>query len=387
MYNFDKIIERRGTGSLKWDRLKEYYGRTDVLPMWVADMDFETPPFIMDALRKRLEHPVLGYGADPAEWWPTIMKWISDHHQWQVEREWLSFIPGIVKGIGMAVNVFVKPDEKVIVLPPVYHPFRITPQGNGREVVFSPLIRHDDGSYSIDFDNLEAVCDDKCRMLIFANPHNPVGICWDRETLQRVARFAVEHNLIVISDEIHCDLALFGHKHIPFASVSEEAAQCSITFQAPTKTFNMAGVVASYCVVSNPEIRKPFFDWLEANEFYDPHILAPYAMIAAFRDGEPWRKELVAYIEQNILFIEDYIREHNLPMKAIRPEASYLVWLDCREMNLSHEALNDFFLNKAHLALSDGEQFSPGGEGFMRLNVGCPRAVLKQAMDQIKDAL
>lgn len=240
-YDFDKIIDRRGTGALKLEVLKERYGDADLLPLWVADMDFETPQFITDALRKRLEHSLFGYTVEPADYWTTVAQWIENHHDWQVKPEWMTYIPGIVKGIGMAINVFVKKDEKVIIQPPVYHPFRITPQDNEREVVFNPLTENEDGTYSMDFDNLKTVCDEKCRLLILSNPHNPAGIVWDRETLKRLADFCHQRNILVLSDEIHCDMALWDNKHIPFASVSKEAAECSITFGAPSKTFNIAG--------------------------------------------------------------------------------------------------------------------------------------------------
>ena len=265
-YDFDKIVDRRGTGALKLDVLKERYGRADLTPLWVADMDFETPSFITDALKQRLEHSLFGYTVEPDDYRPAIIDWIRYHHGWEVRPEWLSYIPGIVKGIGMVVNVFVKPDEKVIIQPPVYHPFRLTPQGNGREVVYNPLIENPDGTYSMDFDNLEKVADPSCRLLILSNPHNPGGIVWDRETLEKLARFCSSRGIIVISDEIHCDMALYGHKHIPFASVSPEAASCSITFSAPTKTFNIAGIVSSWCVVPDEKLRTHFFGWLKANE-------------------------------------------------------------------------------------------------------------------------
>lgn len=392
MYDFDKVVNRRGTHSYKWDALQRVYGRTDLLPMWVADMDWPTPPFIKDALRQQIdETPVLGYTLDPEEYWPTVIRWIEEHHQWKVEREWMSYIPGIVKGIGLVVDHFLKDDEKVIVQPPVYHPFFLTSQGVGREVVWNPLREVSvDGklvSYEMDFDNLEEVCDDKCRLLILANPHNPCGITWSKETLQQLASFAVKHNLLIISDEIHCDLAIFGHKHIPFASVSPEAASISITFSAPTKTFNMAGVVSSWCVIPNKELRDSFYPWLEATELSEATMFAPVATIAAFQHGEQWRQEMLSYLEGNINFVADYC-EQNLPgIRAIKPQASYLVWLDCRALGLSHEELVKLFEDKAHLALNSGAMFGPGGEGFMRLNVGCPRATLAEAMQKLKDAL
>ncbi|MCI6048895.1 MAG: PatB family C-S lyase [Prevotella pectinovora] len=387
MYDFNKIIDRSGSGDLKHEVLEERYGRGDLLPLWVADMDFETPQFITDALRRRLDHSLFGYTVEPKEYWPTVQRWIRDHHQWEVPLEWFCYIPGIVKGIGMVINVFTNPDEKVIIQPPVYHPFRLTPEGNGREVVYNPLKENADGTYSMDFDNLAEVADEKCRLLILSNPHNPAGIVWGRETLARLADFCYDRGIIVISDEIHCDMALWGNKHVPFATASEKAAQCSITFGAPSKTFNIAGIVSSYSIVPNPEIRKKFYSWLAANELNEAPMFSPIATIAAFEQGEQWRRAMLAYVEDNIRYVEDYCREHLPMIRPLRPEASFLVWLDCRKLGLNHDRLIDLFVNKARLALNDGEMFGKGGEGFMRMNVATPRAILTQALSQLKDAV
>lgn len=386
-YDFDKVIDRTGTNAVKLEALQRLYGRTDLLPLWVADMDFETPSFITEALRQRLEHSLFGYTEMPDNYWAVVADWIESHHNWKVEQEWLTYIPGIVKGIGMVVNFFVKEDEKVIIQPPVYHPFRLTPQGNGRQVVYNPLREEADGTYSMDFENLEAVADEKCRVLLLSNPHNPGGIVWNRETLVRLADFCYKHHILVVSDEIHCDMALWGNKHIPFASVSAEAAACSITFGAPSKTFNIAGVVSSYAIVPNEEIRRPFYRWLEANELNEPTLFAPIATIAAFSQGEQWRQEMLRYIEGNIRLVMEYCSVHIPQVKALCPQASFLVWLDCRGLELNHEQLVDLFVNQAHLALNDGEMFGPGGEGFMRMNVASPRSVIRQALEQLAEAV
>ena len=386
-YDFDKVIDRRSTGAVKTDALGKVYGKDDLITLWVADMDFETPDFIVEALKDRLRHPVFGYTVVPEDYWPVVQKWIADHHGWETECEWMTFIPGIVKGIGMAINALLGKDDKVIIQPPVYHPFRLIPQKNGREVVFNPLRALPDGNYEMDFENLESVCDERCRMLILSNPHNPAGIVLPRETLERLAEFCHNRGIIVISDEIHCDMALFGHKHIPFASVSEKAAECSITFGAPSKTFNIAGIVSSYAVVPDPKLRERFFKWLEASEMNAPHLFAPIATMAAFRYGEEWRQQMLRYIEGNIGFIEDFCRKNIPQIKPLRPQASFLVWLDCRGLDLTHDQLNDLFVNKAGLALNDGEMFSPGGEGFMRLNVGTSRAILEESMEHLLSAI
>lgn len=393
IYDFDKIIDRTGSGDIKHADLQKDFGRTDLIPMWIADMDWETPDFITNALKARLKHSLFGYTKTPPGYWGVIAKWIRDHHGWKVNEDWICYIPGIVKGIGMAIYALTEKDEKVIVQPPIYHPFYLIPQGAGREVVWNPLKEVYDAAgeltgYEMDFDNLELVYDKKCRLLILANPHNPIGITWSKETLQKLAHFAVTHNLIIVSDEIHCDMALFGHKHHPFASVSDEAAQCSIVFSAPSKTFNMSGIVSSWAVVPNEQLRKKFYGWMAACELNEEHLFAPIATTAALQQGEPWRLQMISYLEGNIDFLIDYFGKYIPSIKPIRPQASYLVWLNCRKLNLTHEQLLDLFINKAHLALNDGEMFGKKeGHGFMRMNVGSPRSIIKQALNQLRDAV
>ncbi len=386
-YNFDQIIDRRGSGAIKCDGLEQWYGNSELLPMWVADMDFATPDFIIDAIKARLEHPIFGYTMEPERYRKTIISWIASHHNWQIESDWICYIPGIVKGIAMAMVSLLKAGDKVIIQPPVYHPFRNVATHNGFEVVENPLRRTESGSYEIDFENLEAVADSRCKMLILANPHNPVGILWSRETLVRLADFCLSRGIIVISDEIHCDMALWGKKHIPFASVSDKAAECSITFGAPSKTFNIAGIVTSYAIVPNESLREKFFGWMGGNELNQPDIFAPIATVAAFENGEPWRVQMLKYVEENIEFTIDFCRKYIPQITPIRPEASFLVWLDCRELNLSHSELVELFENRAKLALNSGAIFGTQGEGFMRLNVGTPRSVLEQALQQLKAAI
>ncbi len=386
IYDFNAPIDRRGTHCVKFDALKDMYGRDDLLSLWVADMDFATPDFIIDALKRRLDHPVLGYPVQYDGYWQSVVNWIYNHHGWQVQREWMRYIPGIVKGIGMVVNVFTQPGDKIIIQPPVYHPFRLVPEHNGREIVMNPLRREGD-SYTMDFEQLEQVIDDKCRILILANPHNPIGITWDKATLARLADIAVKHNLIVISDEIHCDMALYGNKHIPFASVSENAARCSITFGAPSKTFNIAGIVSSYAIVPDEALREKFFAWLTANEMDMATIFAMVATEAAFSEGEEWRQQMLSHIESNIDFVDEYLKANIPEVRAIKPQASYLVWLDFSALGLEHEKLIDMLVNDAHLAMNDGAMFGIGGEQHTRLNVGTQRAVLEQAMSQLKEAI
>lgn len=385
-YDFDTEIERRGSGAFKTDALGERYGRPDLIPLWVADMDFATPDFIIDALRRRLDHPILGYTVEPADYRPAIIDWVHRRHGWELQPDWLSYIPGIVKGIGMVMNAFTEPGDKVIVQTPVYHPFSIVTRLNGRQVVENPLKELPDGGYAMDLEHLEKIAPG-CKLLILSNPHNPAGIIWNAETLRRVADICKRNGIVVISDEIHSDMALFGHKHVPFATVSPEAASVSITFGAPSKTFNIPGVVSSYSVVSDPELRRRFYSWLEANELAAPTLFAPIATIAAYREGEEWLSQMLAYVEDNVRYVEDYCSRYIPGIKPLRPQASFLVWLDCRELGLDHDSLNALFVDKAGLALNDGEMFGHGGKGHMRLNVGCPRSTLTKALDRLRDAV
>lgn len=387
-YDFDRIIDRHGTNAVALEKLPLYFGTDQAEPFWVADTGFATPPFIIDALRQRLEHPIFGYTIEPPEFKPALVKWLHDRQDWDIKPEWITFIPGIVKGIAMAVDVFTKPGDKVIIQPPVYHPFRLVPENNGRQVVFNPLREQPDGSYDMDFENLAEVADAECKLLILCNPHNPAGIVWPPETLRRLANFCAERGILVISDEIHCDMPLFGGRHTPFASVCAAARENSITFQAPSKTFNIAGIVSSFAIVPNSELRNRFFGWLEANELNSPDIFAPIATIAAYSpEGEEWRRQMLAYIEGNVRFVEDFCRDHLPGIRPLRPRASFLIWLDCRQLGLTQSALTDLFVKKARLALNDGAMFGPGGEGHMRLNIGCPRQMLANALNKLRQAL
>lgn len=382
-YNFDEVIERRGTGAIKTDVLEERFGRADLIAAWVADMDFATPQFILDALKKRLEHPILGYTAEPADYRPAIIDWEKKLHGWDIKPEWISYIPGIVKGIGMVINVFTKPGDDVVIMPPVYHPFRITTEENGRKVVNVPLIEDADHRYHMDYDALERL-DTKGGVLLLSNPHNPGGRMWSAEELRRLAAICKKKHLLVVSDEIHADMALWGKKHVPFATVSDDAASNSITFCAPSKTFNIPGVVSSFSVVPGKEVREKFYGWLAANEFGDAPIFSHIAAIAAYRNGDEWRKEMLEYVEGNIRLVKEYC-EKNIPgIRVVVPDASYLVWLDCRGLGLNQEELTDLFVNKARVALNDGTMFGKEGEGMMRLNVGTPRSIIKEILERIK---
>ena len=392
MYNFDEVIERRGSSCLKYDALEERYGRADLIPLWVADMDFKTPDFIVDALRRRLDHPIFGYTMK-GDYFSVLASWVEKLHGWSVKPEEMCYIPGIVKGIGLAQRCFLSPGDQVIIQPPVYHPFRLVPQACGFEVVNNPLIPVYDSegflqSYEMDFEGLERLIGPRTKMLVLSNPHNPCGICFPKETLAQLAEICCRRGVIVVSDEIHAEMVLGGKRHIPFASASEDAALCSISFMAPSKTFNIAGIVSSYCIIKNAELREKFFNYLGACELEDPTIFALEATRAAYSDqGLAWRKEMLTYVEGNIDFVCEWFAGNLPEIHPVRPQASFLVWLDCRKLALEQKDLVDLFVNKAGLALNDGAMFGPGGEGYMRLNIACPRSLLATALSQLKSAM
>ena len=384
-YNFDELIDRRHTGSVKWDGMKNALGRDDLTAMWVADMDFRTPPFVMDALRQRLEHEVLGYAMPCEGWDTTICHWLQKRHQWEVRPDWLTFVPGIVRGQAFALLCFTNPGDRVLVMTPVYHPFFLVTERLKREAVRSPLDLRD-GHYHIDFDRLRHDLQG-CKALVLCNPHNPGGRVWTVDELRRIAELCQESGTLVISDEIHADLTLPPYKHHPFATVSPAAASNSVTFMAPSKTFNMPGVQSSFAIVPDDTLRARFQQFMEAGEFCEGHLFAYIGCKAAFEHGEEWLNQLLAYIQGNIDFTESYLRQHIPAIGMIRPQASFLVFLDCRQLGLEQEALERLFADKARLALNTGTTFGEPGRGFMRLNVGCPRAALKQALDQLAEAV
>ena len=386
-YNFDEIIDRKGTSCVKYDGLKNaYQGKENLIPLWVADMDFATPDFIVEALKKRCEHPVFGYTFDDDEYYESIQTWLDYKYHWKTEREWISYIPGIVKGIGLAVQCFTQPGDKVIIQPPVYHPFRLVPTRMGREVVYNPL-KLEDGVYKMDFEQLESLIDKDCKMLILSNPHNPGGVVWEKEALVKLAQICSAHGILVISDEIHAEMTYPQFRHHPFATISEEAAACSVTFMAPSKTFNIAGIVSSYALVPNTRIREKFYSFLEAGELNAGTIFAFIATKAAYTYGAEWLQQMRSYVIENVNFVDEYLKKNIPQIKVYRPQASFLVWLDCRELKLTQPELVQLFEDKAGLALNDGTMFGKEGEGFMRLNIGCPRSILNKALESLKKAI
>ncbi|MBP5210309.1 MAG: pyridoxal phosphate-dependent aminotransferase [Bacteroidales bacterium] len=386
-YNFDELIDRHGTGALKTDILKEKFGREDLISLWIADMDFRTPEIILDAIKHRLEHPIFGYSCASDSYYRSLVEWEMKCHGWKIAKEELCFVPGIVKGIAFVIECFTEKGDGVVVQPPVYMPFLSLPVVDKRKVYFNPLICKD-GNYTMDLSDLEKTFKEKKpKVMIISNPHNPCGRIWEKAELAALAELCNKYNVLVISDEIHADMPLYGAKHTPFLASGKDAEKVGICFCAPSKTFNMAGIVSSFSVVKNPELRQTFYDFLRGNDFATPMVLSTVATEAAFTKCDEWHRQCMDYIQANIDFVADYLAENIPQITVVKPHASFLMWLNCTGLGLSHDALIDLFVNKAHLALNDGEDFGPGGEGHMRLNVGCPRSVLAKAMEQLKNAV
>lgn len=386
-YNFDEIVDRSGSNAVKLEKLKPVFGHEDLIPLWVADMDFKSPPAITEALKQRVEHGVFGYTLPSEEYTASIVNWLERHHRWQVKGEHINFVPGVVKGFAFAIDEFTEKGDKIIIQPPVYHPFRLVTTSLGREVVNNPLIL-ENGQYRMDFEGLRnIVSNHDCKMLILCNPHNPGGRAWSAEELNELAEICFNKNIWVVSDEIHADMALPGYRHTPFASVSKKAEEISLTLMAPSKTFNIAGIVSSFAVIPNKKIRERYLAYLEPRELQQGTIFAYTATLAAYTECDDWLHRMLEYVQGNIDFVDNFLKENIPEIKAILPEASFLVWLDCRGLHLSQPDLVNLFIEKAGLALNDGAMFGPGGEGFMRLNVGCPRSILEKGLNNLKKVI
>ena len=381
MYNFDQITDRHGTDSVKWDGMEEMFGRNDLTPMWVADMDFLTPAFILDALSKRLDRRIMGYTTQPDEWKTTICSWQENKHGWIIDKEHLGFIPGIVRGIAFALQALTEKGDKVMVMSPVYHPFFLVAEHNGRQVVRNTL-KLNDGQYEIDFARFEE--DVKgCKVFILSNPHNPGGRVWTKDELTKIADICHANGTIVISDEIHADLTFAPYKHIPFATVSDKAREISVIFGSPSKAFNTPGIITSYSVVPNDSLRRRFYSYLEASELNCGNMFAYITAIAAYRYGEQWLEELKCYLQENIDLVENYLKEHCPQISMIRPQASYLIFLDCRKLQLDQDELERLFTEKMGIALNTGTMFGEEGKGFMRMNIGTQREQVLKCLKKI----
>jgi len=386
MWNFDEPAGREGTDCIKYDRREETFGVKDVIPMWVADMDFNTPDFVVESLRKRLEHEIYGYSFRPVDYYLSMISWIKSRHNWTVEKEWISFSPGIVPALNFCTLAFTHPGDNIIVQPPVYFPFFSAVETHGRNLIHNRLTESE-GRWVMDFDSLNALIDSKTKMIIISNPHNPVGRVWTPEELINLADICLKNNIIIISDEIHCDLVLPGFTHTPLASLSDKIAENTITLIAPSKTFNLAGLSTSAVIISNPLLRKSFNRIVENLHVGNGNIFGTIASIAAYTHGHEWLDALLDYVDHNIEFVNDYCRAMIPEIIPVLPEATYMIWLDCRKFSMTGKELQNFFVSKAGIGMNEGSTFGPGGEGFMRMNIGTTHQTVMKAMEQIEKAV
>jgi len=385
VYDFDRVIDRRGTSSLKWDFTRTFTGRDDLLPLWVADMDFEAPPEIRRALAERLEHPVFGYTLPSESWFQAAASWLERRHGFPVERSWMLSSPGVIPCLSAAILALTEPGDGIVIQPPVYHPFALRVQGNGRRIVENPL-RLSGRRWEMDLDGLSRVIDERTRMLVLCSPHNPVGRVWSREELERLVEICAEKHVVIVSDEIHNDLVMPGFHHVPVAALSPEAARMTVTLVAATKTFNLAGLGGSLAIVADPEIRKRLDAVQHAIFTGIANVFASAACEAAWRSGEPWLSELLTYLEGNYRFLVSFL-EHRLPEVGVFPlEGTYLPLLDMRKLGLSDEELVRKLQGTGQVWLDEGFKFGRGGEGLHRLNLACPRSVLSDGLERLARA-
>lgn len=381
-YNFDEVVNREGSNSVKWDNLKEVYGREDILPMWIADMDFKAPDEVVEALKVKLDHGVFGYNIKSESLYNSIIKWVKKRYNWDIKKEWISFTPGVVAALNIAVREFIKEEEKVVIQPPVYPPFFRVLENNNVQPNLNPLI-HNGDKFVMDYNSLENSLDNKTKAIILCNPHNPVGRVWTKEELSKLGEICLKNNMIIISDEIHGDLTYKDHKSIPMASISPELAQSTITFMAPSKTFNIAGLATSIAIIPNEDLRKTFERGIEKLEIGRVTTFGSTALEAAYRSGEQWLDEAMEYIEDNADFAIEYLNKNIPEIKVEKPEGTYLLWIDFKSFNKTSEEINNALVNIGKIGLNSGDAYGSEGIGFFRINIACPRSTLEEGLKRI----
>ena len=384
-YNFDEIIERRGTDCVKYDMLQTYFGNGEALPLWVADTDFRVPDFIMDALRKRMDHEILAYSYRPEGYYEAIINWMKQQHGWKIGKDMITSSPGVVSAVTMLIMALSEPGDKVIVQPPVYFPFFTSIKGSGRQMIENPLVIKD-GRYTFDFENLKQIIDPQTKLLILCSPHNPGGMVWKMEELEELGKICLENGIVIVSDEIHSDLVFSGNKHIPISMVSEEIAMNSAVLMAASKTFNVAGLSSAFVIIPNKKLRVKYEQVLHTIHIDSGNIFGNLAAEAAFRDGYDWLTQLMSYLEGNYKFLETFFAEKMPKVNVMKPEATFLAWLDFGAYRLSEKELAKRLI-EGGVAINKGSMFGTGGDGYFRLNFGCPRVILEEGLIKIEKAL
>lgn len=385
--DFDTIIDRKNTDCLKYDFANRRGMPEDVLPLWVADMDFKTSSYVEDALAERARHGIFGYSESQTPYFEIVRDWMKRHHDWEVKEPWLIKTPGVVFALAMAVKAYTEPGDGVLIQSPVYYPFSEVIEDNGRRIVSNTLVLGEDHKYHIDFEDFERqIKENQIKLFFLCNPHNPVGRVWTTEELTRLGDICLKYQVTVVSDEIHSDF-IFRGRHQVFADLKREYADITVTCTAPSKTFNLAGLLLSNIFISNRELRHKFRQQVNAAGISQ---LSPFGLVAcetAYTQGEEWYQAMLAYVAENIAFTKEYVEKHLPGVEMVEHEGTYLVWLDFRKTGLSVEELEDLIVNRAKLWLDSGKIFGKSGEGFQRINVACPRQILEEALHRIREQL
>jgi cystathionine beta-lyase len=379
--HFDQIINRKNTYSYKWDQNEKLFGDPDILPLWVADMDFESPPAVKRAVIQRASHGVYGYTIKSDDYHRAITDWFQHRHHWDIAPQWISDSPGIVTSLSIAVECFSAPGDAVIIQTPVYYPFYDVIQMNDRVVARNPLMMRN-GRFEMDYEHLENLMQQGAKLMLFCSPHNPGGRVWEREELIQLGELALQYGVMIISDEIHCDLIYPGYVHVPFASISPAFAKLSMTLLAPTKTFNLPGLQSSFAVTPDVQCKRKFDQRIIALSLHMTNFFSNDIVIAAYTASEDWLDELLLYLNDNLEFALDFLANHLPVVKPMIPEATYLLWLDCRNLGLEAMALKQLMFKQAKVAFSEGSIFGAEGEGFLRVNLACPRSILHKALER-----
>ncbi len=387
---FDQYTERKGTRSIKWDGCNDKFGvdaSVEMLPMWIADMDFKCPAEVIDAVTAKAQEGIYGYCTKPNSFYDSIISWVGRRYHWEVKKDWIIFTPGVIPGFTIAIQAFTQPGDGIIVQTPVYYPFMDGVNNNGRTLVENTLVEKD-GVYTIDFDDLEAKAKDpKNKLMILSNPHNPVGRCWTPQELERLGNICADNGVVLVSDEIHADLMMKGHTHTAVCSLSEKIRKNTITNYAPSKTFNLAGLQTAYTIIPNDKMRAAYLKGLNANRIFNMNWFGPVAMETAYNQCEGYVEALCDYINSNKLYMAEYIKENLPQLKLIEMEATYLAWVDFRGTGMTTEEIESFIINKAHIGVDLGTWFGTGGAGYLRFNLACPRSLVTKALEQLKLAL
>ncbi|RSK28403.1 pyridoxal phosphate-dependent aminotransferase [Bacillus sp. HMF5848] len=384
--SFNDFIERKGTKSLKWDETKKVFGKSDVLPLWVADMDFSAPDEVVQAIQARSKHPIFGYTIASDETKQAVVNWLQSRHNWSIKNEWVTFTSGVVPALAACVQTFTNENDSILIFTPVYHPFFQVIQKNNRKLITSSLLI-ENNHYEIDFNDVEQKFANGIKAIIFCSPHNPGGRVWTKSELQTLAALCKKYNVLIISDDIHSDLLLNNHKHIPISHISEDSLQRTITCIAPSKTFNLAGLQASATIIANKDLRKAYEDHLHKQGHFTLNTFAIEGIEASYRYGAKWLNEVIAYIEENVQLVQQVLPTIDPRIRIMKPEATYLIWLDFRGLGIEEKTLQYHLLTDGKVALEPGSRFGEDGSGFFRLNVACPRSTLTEGLERIKLAV